>query len=82
MQNFRTRLQPMPFLAKFVALALIIGGGTTQLAPDFDQSIVDGLTTANEETLTLLHQLQAGPTRAHSSVTMRPIANSLGSSMH
>jgi hypothetical protein len=46
-------------------LALIASTGcTVQLAPDYDKTIVDGLTSANEQTLTLFASISSGASPA------------------
>ena len=46
-------------LAAIFALFLL-SGCVAQLVPDYDQSLVDGLNTANEETLTLFASVETG----------------------
>ena len=64
----RTQLtHPLHLFAALVfvlAASLSLPGCTTQLAPDYDKTIVDGLTTANEQTLTLFASITSGVSRA------------------
>ena len=64
----RTQLtHPLHLFAALVfvlAASLSLPGCTTQLAPDYDKTIVDGLTTANEQTLTLFASISSGVSRA------------------
>jgi hypothetical protein len=48
-----------PLLVAFL-VSLPLAGCTVQLAPDFDKTIVDGLTSANEQTLILFASISSG----------------------
>ena len=48
-----------PLLVAFL-VSLPLSGCTVQLAPDFDKTIVDGLTSANEQTLILFASISSG----------------------
>ena len=50
-------------LADVVILAFVLSGCQTQLAPSYDQTIVDNLTTADKDTLTLYANVSHGTTR-------------------
>jgi hypothetical protein len=69
--------------ARLLALLLVLAiatfglpGCMEHLAPDYDQSIVDGLTTANEQTMTLFASISSG-TMASSFPTREATYNSV-----
>jgi hypothetical protein len=54
LRHSRRHYLPASFIvAIFLAAAGILGGCTAKLAPDYERAIVDGLTKANEEAMTL-----------------------------
>jgi len=53
-----TKLRGVAALCMF----LVLGGCATQLAPSYSQSIVDGLNTANTQTMTMFATVSAGVT--------------------
>jgi hypothetical protein len=57
-------LQLFAALAFVLAASLSLPGCTAQLAPDYDKTIVDGLTTVNEQTLILFASISSGASRA------------------
>ena len=48
--------------AAVLCVFLLLGGCATQLAPSYSQSIVDGLNTANTQTMTMFATVSAGVT--------------------
>jgi hypothetical protein len=55
-----TRLGPRVIIFLLVAVGLAGSGCTIRLAPDYDRAIVDGLSTANEEAMTLFASASSG----------------------
>ncbi len=50
----------LPNLAIALMFALVVSACTTQLAPSYDQSLVDQLSSADKQTLTLFASVSAG----------------------
>jgi len=53
-----------PIAAAVAALSLAVAACTIQLAPAYDPSLVEGVTAANEEALTLFSAVEGGSTSA------------------
>lgn len=58
------RSRSIATLVYIVALFGLLSACTVQLAPNYDKSIVDGLTSANEQTLTFFASVSGGTTPA------------------